>query len=442
LAFNAVPNLGLDGQFALYQQSLQKKHHHAGNATAANLQPTGIAGSQNEAARVRKIGKRLNLVGMLRRQKRTTLEVLDVVPVALLGIDQRDAKVIYANPQAAELFGCECAKLIGEFASALFPELHHEGGFGLAEMFQADHRISTTHVQRTVIASRSSKSALSVAVTTSLLWLDGASVCLAAIVDKSDRYALHHNFNELTHLTRVSALGGLAGSLAHELNQPLTAILSNAQATQRFLDAEVVDHAEVQDTLKDIVADSCRAGDIIKKIRALVRKSDIERQSVDMGGVVRDAAVLVHSDAIMRNIRIRLDIANDLPRVRGDRVQLQQVVLNLLLNSFDAMHDAAPADRVVTLKVSTQTDGAVRLLAKDHGHGLTPDQIEQVFEPFFTSKPHGLGLGLSICRTIIAAHGGRIWVESNPDVGASFFVNLPTEDAAGINPSAPNHERP
>jgi two-component system sensor kinase FixL len=230
---------------------------------------------------------------------------------------------------------------------------------------------------------------------------------------------------ELAHLGRISSLGELAGSLAHELKQPLTAILFNAQAAQRFLASETANTSELRDALEDIVADSCRANEVIQKIRTLVRKGDIELCPLDVGDAVRDVALLVHSDAMARGVCTRFDISDNLAMVRGDRVQLQQVVLNLVLNAFDAVKERALAERVVETTVREEPDGGVRITVKDQGPGLTVDKMHKIFRAFFTTKPQGLGLGLSISRTIVTGHGGRLWAENNEGKGASFHVTLP-----------------
>ncbi len=156
-----------------------------------------------------------------------------------------------------------------------------------------------------------------------------------------------------------------------------------------------------------------------------MRKGDIELRPVDVGDIVRDVGLLVHSDAIARGVRTSFDISNDLQMVCGDRVQLQQVVLNLLLNAFDAVKECAPAERVVEVTVREEPDEGVRITVKDRGVGLTVDKMHKIFRAFFTTKPQGLGLGLSISRTIITGHGGRLWAENNAGKGASFHVALP-----------------
>ncbi len=356
---------------------------------------------------------------------------LEAVPAALLGIDG-SGNIAFVSEKVGALFGYRREELIGAAASVLIPEwrpdalaagrLPPSSGFG---------RVAASEIP-TFAARRRDGTEFSSEVTTNPCRVDGVPMQLAVIVDRSEQHELHRNRQELAHLTRISALGELAGSLAHELNQPLTAILSNSQAAQRFIEADPIDVAEVRETLKDIVADNCRAGEIIRKMRSLARKGDVEWQSLAVGDLVRDVSLLVHSDAIVRGIRTTFDVALGLPAVRGDKVQLQQVLLNLLLNAFDAVQARPPEDRVVAVEVgrqpeTSQPDGMVRIDVRDRGQGLTVDQLDKIFRPFFTSKPHGLGLGLSISRNIVSAHGGRLWGENNVEQGATFHVALPSE---------------
>jgi two-component system sensor kinase FixL len=177
------------------------------------------------------------------------------------------------------------------------------------------------------------------------------------------------------------------------------------------------------------VQDDHRASEVIRRIRAVVKKGDLEVVSLDLAGIIRDVVMLARSDAIVRGTRVTLDIGDDLPPVSGDKVQLQQVMLNLLLNAFDAMNDVPPVDRVVSVTLRHESKNMVCIAISDRGHGLTADKLDKIFKPFFTSKPQGLGLGLSISRTIIGMHRGRIWAENNIDRGATFFVALPVGNA-------------
>ena len=223
-------------------------------------------------------------------------------------------------------------------------------------------------------------------------------------------------------------MGELAASLAHELNQPLTAILSNAQAAQRFLNAKPADLKEVREILEDIVTDNSRAGEVIRRMRALVKKEELEFAPINIASVIGDVVQLVHSDGILRNIRVELECQDGLPSVRGDRVQLQQVVLNLLINAFDAMKEATARERNVKVRAKTNGAGTVEISVRDHGTGLTSDELAKIFQPFYTTKREGLGMGLPISRSIIEAHGGRLWAESNADLGATFYFTLPAID--------------
>jgi two-component system sensor kinase FixL len=254
---------------------------------------------------------------------------------------------------------------------------------------------------------------------------------LTAIVDVTERKRseseLRRNREELAHLTRITTLGELATSLAHEVNQPLTAILSNAQAAQRFLSKKSPDIEEVREILHDIVQDSNRAGDVIRRMRALVKKEDLEFGSLDLSSTIREILMLVQSDAALRNVRVVLDVSPDLPQVRGDRIQLQQVLLNLLLNAFDAMKDCPADEREVLLRAEPDGAGLVRTSVSDFGTGLTSDKLDRIFQPFFSTKRDGLGVGLSISRSIIEAHGGKLWAENNNGRGATFCFTVPIE---------------
>jgi signal transduction histidine kinase len=239
---------------------------------------------------------------------------------------------------------------------------------------------------------------------------------------------LRRNREQLAHVTRVSTMGELAASLAHELNQPLTAILSNAQAAQRFLSAKPADLKEVREILEDIVTDNSRASEVIRRMRALVKKEELEFAPINIAGVIGDVVQLVRSDGILRNIRVEIECQDGLPSARGDRVQLQQVVLNLLVNAFDAMKDAFAKERKVVVRAQANGAGTVEISVRDHGIGLKNDKLAKIFQPFYTTKREGLGMGLPISRSIIEAHGGRLWAENNADRGATFYFTIPAID--------------
>jgi PAS domain S-box-containing protein len=228
---------------------------------------------------------------------------------------------------------------------------------------------------------------------------------------------------DLTHVGRVTTMGEMAAALAHELNQPLTAILSNAHAGERYLAQAAPPLGEVREILQDVAGDARRAGDVIQRLRSLLRKDEARFLPLDVNQVVRDIAGLVHTDAILRNLAIDLDLAPALPPVRGDRVQLQQVLLNLVLNGMEAVGPHGEGRRLVVQTL--QAEGTVRVAVRDQGPGIPAAELARIFDTFYTTKPNGMGMGLAISRSIVEAHGGRIWAENNPDRGATFSFTLP-----------------
>jgi len=231
--------------------------------------------------------------------------------------------------------------------------------------------------------------------------------------------------SELTHLSRVTMLGELSGSLAHELNQPLTAILSNAQAAQRFLAQGDGHLGEVREILGDIVEQDKHAGEVIRRLRVLLKKGEVDRQPMPLSDVVRDALELMRSDLVNRGVTVTTDLPPDLPPAIGDRVQIQQVVLNLVANACDAMEGLERRERRLEVRTEANGPSSLRVSIADRGPGLTPEESERVFEPFFTTKAHGMGLGLAVCRTIVTAHGGELRASSNQEGGATFHFTVP-----------------
>lgn len=230
---------------------------------------------------------------------------------------------------------------------------------------------------------------------------------------------------ELTHLTRVGILGQLSGALAHELNQPLTAILSNAQAVQRFLTREPLDVAELRAALGEIVEADRRASDVIVRLRTLLKKGEAQFRPLDLNEAVKDALDLAHSDLVVRNIATICRLAPDLPAVRADRVQIQQVLLNLIANACEAMMDTKPDNRSLTVATAVGEDRALQVTVADSGGGIDAHIRSRLFEPFLTTKKNGLGIGLSICSAILSAHGGKVRAVDNLQGGATFVVTLP-----------------
>jgi two-component system, LuxR family, sensor kinase FixL len=230
---------------------------------------------------------------------------------------------------------------------------------------------------------------------------------------------------ELSHLSRVALIGEMSASIAHELNQPLAGILSNAAAGQRFIDKGDVNLREIREMLGDIIADGRRASDVVRGIRGMVKKKQVERRSVDLNEVVTEALRMVSPDAVLRSCQLETSLDANLPVIDGDPVQLRQVLLNLLINAFDAMRDTAPSKRKVLIATQRNGDGTVRTSVRDHGVGVAEDIRDRLFDPFFSTKTEGLGMGLAIVRSIIEAHGGTITAKNVDDCGARFEFVLP-----------------
>lgn len=258
---------------------------------------------------------------------------------------------------------------------------------------------------------------------------------MGTITDISERkqaeLELHERHDELAHLSRVTMLGELSGSLAHELNQPLTAILSNAQAAEFHLAADKPDLALVREILADIVTEDERAGDVIRRLRLLLRRGEVQQQALDAGQVVDTVLKLAHNDLNRHGVTVATALAPDLPEVRCDDVQLQQVLLNFVMNACDAMEDNPADDRLLTVRTCADGEASVRIEVCDNGRGLPDGGEGQAFERYFTTKPHGLGLGLSVCRTIITAHCGKLGAANNQQRGATFYCSLPLAKEGG-----------
>jgi PAS domain S-box-containing protein len=252
-----------------------------------------------------------------------------------------------------------------------------------------------------------------------------AGIAIERKLAGEERERLRQLQADLAHINRVTTMGELTASLAHEVNQPIAAAVTDANTCLRWLTRDRPDVEEARQAASRIVKDATRAGEIISRIRLLFKKGIPQRELVDVNEVIREMIVLLHGEATRYSVSIRTELA-DLPQVMADRVQLQQVLMNLMINGIDAMKDA-DGMRELIIRSQQAEDGQLMLSISDTGVGLPPQQADQVFNAFFTTKPHGTGMGLRISRSIVESHGGRLWAADNSQPGASFYITLPTQ---------------
>ncbi|HTP47405.1 MAG TPA: PAS domain S-box protein, partial [Casimicrobiaceae bacterium] len=355
------------------------------------------------------------LAAHLRASEQRFRAVVEAVPNAILLVSE-DGTIKLANAQAEAVFGYAREALVGLTVEALMPERFRTSHVGLRQGYVIDAKARMMGTGRELFAHRRDGSEIPVEVALNPMHTEKGLSVLVSVVDitlrtQAERAAARQR-DELAHLARVAMLGELSGSLAHELNQPLTAILSNAQAAQRFLVQSPPRVDKVADILIDIVKSDHRAGAVIQRLRSLLRKEEAQRHPLDINEVVEESLRLMRSDLLNRQVVVSSELAHALPAVSGDRNQLQQVLLNLVINGCDAMNGHRADNRLV-IRTQKTTNGNVEVSVADRGAGIPSADLERIFEPFMTTKSHGLGLGLAICRSIVEAHGGRLWATNN-----------------------------
>ncbi len=349
--------------------------------------------------------------------------LLDAVPTALLLVDP-EGTIRYANDRAASVFGYPRADMDGRAIAQLLPDLgvvvRPRGAPTWAEQTQPlpghdpqGRRRGGDHFPAEVMVNR--------------VDLDGRMHRVVAVNDLTDKRNAEQEIaferESMAHMSRVTLVGEISGSLAHELNQPLAAILSNAQAALRILRRDPGEIADIREILEDIVENDQRAGEVIRRLRGLLRRECRSFGPLVVDEMVHDSIRIIRNDLINRGVEYRLDLRAPISRVQGDTVQLQQVLLNLILNACDAMADSP--QRVLTLCTHAPSTDVIRVEVRDTGPGIAPDRLDAIFAPFQTSKPNGLGMGLAICRTLLRAHGASIEAANLPGGGAVFCIDLP-----------------
>jgi PAS domain S-box-containing protein len=362
----------------------------------------------------------------LRQSEEQWRDVFENNPTMYFMVDAA-GKVIAVNPFGAEQLGYNVDELVGQPVLGVFYESDREAAqrnvalcleqIGRAKSWEA----RKVRKDGTVIRARETAKAVPRA---------NGPIVLIACEDitehKRAEEALRQAQVDLAHVNRVTTMGELTASLAHEVNQPIAAAVTNANTCMRWLAADTPNLKEARAAAMRIVKDGKRAGEIISRIRLLFKKGTPERESVDVSEVIEEMIVLLRSEAMRYSISVRTELAEDLPQVLGDRVQLQQVLMNLIMNSIDAMKDV-DGTRDLIIKSERGEDEQLLISVSDTGVGLPPQQADQIFNAFFTTKPNGTGMGLRISRSIVESHGGRLWAADNSPRGASFYLILPAK---------------
>jgi two-component system sensor kinase FixL len=350
--------------------------------------------------------------------------VVESTPNAMLMVDSKGTMVL-ANRQTERLFGYRQDQLLGQPFALLLPERRRSAWIASLCEFFAGPLPGGVGSSQELSGRRQDGSEFPLEIGLTPIESPGGLLALAAVTDNTERQRAEEARRELVHASRLAVLSEFTASIAHEINQPLGAILSNADAAELLLETPAPPLDEVRRILADIRSDDLRASEVIRKLRALLRRGEVERQPLDLSAVVRDVSTILRAEAQRRGVEIGLELASQPCIVWGDRVHLQQVLLNLIVNGFESLAETKGVRRVT---IATRTQGGEVLVSvADSGAGISPERLPRLFDRFFSTKREGMGMGLTISRSLVEEHGGRIWAESPTGRGATFYFALPLE---------------
>jgi PAS domain S-box-containing protein len=377
--------------------------------------------------------------GALRESEGKFRLAVEASPSGIVLVD-REGKIVLVNTQTEKMFGYSREELIGQSVEIIVPERFRAVHPAHRARFLDAPKARAMGAGRELFARRKDGTEFPIEIGLNPIQTADGILVLAAVADitarkQAELEALRHR-DELGHLSRVAAMGELAASIAHELNQPLSGIVSNAAAGQRFIDRGDVDLTELRELLTDINADGRRAGDVIRGIQSMVKKRAPGRERVNLNDLVMKVVQMVKPNAMLHSCEFGTFLDPGLPAVEGDPVQLQQVLLNLVINALDAMRDTSVRSRKVAIATERNGGGTIRISVRDYGVGIPEEARERLFDQFFTTKREGLGMGLSIARSIVESHGGTIAAENADGGGArfQFILPVPAVGAASAHP--------
>ena len=417
----------------------------AGSAFVLGLNPIATVGETVNTGFFILVGLLIAIIGeQLRRSHQTAIarqshlqSILDTVPEAMIVIDDHGAMQSF-SAAAVRLFGWAPQEAIGRNVSMLMPSPFREQHDDYLRRYMTTGERRIIGIGRIVVGQRKDGSTFPMELAVGESHVAGERFFTGFVRDLTERRdqerRLQELQSELVHVSRLTAMGELASSIAHELNQPLSAITNYMKGSAALLQAAEVDRGRLGDALNRAGDQALRAGDIIKRLREFVSKGETERTLEDPARLMEEASALALVGARDAGLRVDLQFSRNLGPVVVDKVQVQQVVLNLIRNAMDAMAEMSRGELSIRArKTDAQT---VTVSVSDTGPGIGPETLERLFQPFYTTKANGMGVGLSICRTIVEAHSGRIWVENNPRGGATFLFTLPIADVEAADDQA------
>jgi two-component system sensor kinase FixL len=373
------------------------------------------------------IGSCLDITERMRAEERFR-QVFEAAPNAMIMVSD-DGTIALVNAQVKKVFGYRPSELVGRPVEMLIPErLRHEHPMH-RKRFMDDPRARTVGAGRELFGRRKDGSEVPVEIGLNPIRTRDGLFVVASVIDITERQKAEAEAQELrqelAHIARVATMGELTAAIVHELAQPLAAILTTAQAGLRLIAAGKYDAEQVPEILRRIVADEERARRVIEHLRSMFQKGKVERRPLMLNQVLNDVVSVVQRDAERRRVALVLNLAAPALWVSGDRVQLQQVLLNLIVNAFDALDGVSDRPRTVTLRAHGVDGQQAQMDVEDSGPGIGAERLGSIFNPFVTSKTGGMGMGLSVSRSIVIAHDGRLWAENGPTGGAIFHVVLP-----------------
>jgi two-component system, LuxR family, sensor kinase FixL len=382
--------------------------------------------------------RKLHEMALLERRARLT-SILETVPDAIIVIDDKGVIESF-SPAAERLFGYSSGEVVGRNVSTLMPAPYRAAHDGYMSHYLTTGEKRIIGIGRVVVGQRADGTTFPMDLAVGEVNLDGRRLFTGFVRDLTEHQHAEKRLqdlqSELLHVSRFSAMGQMSSTLAHELNQPLTAITNYVKACRRMMEAaDTRPPVKVLETMDKAVAQAIRAGQIIRRMRDFIEKGQTDRTAEAINKVVEEASALALVGAKQENIRVHFSLTPDAPPVWIDKIQIQQVVLNLVRNAMEALIQSPVRD--LTIATATASDDMVEITVRDTGPGLAPVVAANLFQPFVTTKQKGMGLGLSICRSIVDAHGGRLWATPNPDGGITFHFTVQVAGPENDNDDTP-----